>query len=266
MARHAIWHLVLEEPHLRSLLNRPDLAGTWKGPPCQTNRSRAVHKLRRVRALIVPIKSFVRAKVRLSSVLSNSVREQFARNMAANVIAAHDEMPVYVVCDDGVVADFAIAAGAFVLWTPRFGLSGAVNAAIEHLGRRGITLAVVAHADLPFAHSLGTFGEEEEITLAPDRHRDGTNVAAVPTNLGFRFSYGPRSFDRHRHEAERFALSPRIIDDWRLATDIDVPDDLGLMFDFIAEGLDEVRFELPTRRDAASPTTLVRNDGEPRQP
>jgi 2-phospho-L-lactate guanylyltransferase len=216
-----------------------------------------VRKLQQVRALVVPVKSFRRAKVRLSAVLTDDAREQLARDMAASVIAASDGVPVFVVCDDGTVADFAIGEGAFVLWTPRLGLSGAVNAGIDHLRLRGFTLAVVAHADLPFAQSLGAFGEDEVITLAPDRHRDGTNVAAIPTSLGYRFAYGPASFDRHVKEADRFSVPLRVVDDWRLATDIDTPEDLGVMFDLVAGSLEDLRFDLPTRKDVDASTQAV---------
>ena len=40
-------------------------------------------------------------------------------------------------------------------------------------------------------------------TLVPDRRLDGTNVLAVPTEAGFRFAYGAGSFGRHRAEAQR---------------------------------------------------------------
>ncbi len=78
-------------------------------------------------------------------------------------------------------------------------------------------------------NDLSGFGVPSEVTLAPDREHDGTNVAAVPTATGFRFSYGPGSFDRHRAEAERLGLRLTVIDDWRLSTDVDVPADLALL-------------------------------------
>ena len=39
------------------------------------------------------------------------------------------------------------------------------------------------------------------ITLVPDRHDDGTNVLALPADVGFRFAYGPGSFRHHLAEA-----------------------------------------------------------------
>jgi 2-phospho-L-lactate guanylyltransferase len=63
----------------------------------------------------------------------------------------------------------------------------------------------------------------------PDRFRDGTNVIAVPAGGGFRFSYGPGSFERHRAEAARRDLPVVVVEDERLAADVDLPSDLALI-------------------------------------
>ena len=64
------------------------------------------------------------------------------------------------------------------------------------------------------------------ITLVSDRYGNGTNVMALPTGIGFRFSYGPGSFARHRAEAERIGISVRILDRPDLAWDVDEPADV----------------------------------------
>ena len=64
------------------------------------------------------------------------------------------------------------------------------------------------------------------VTLVPDRHDDGTNVASVPTGTGFRFAYGPGSFARHQAEADRLGLPLRVEREPRLGWDVDLPDDL----------------------------------------
>lgn len=182
-----------------------------------------------MRALLVPVKSFRQAKLRLASALDDAGREDLARRLAAIVLRAAGPMPAYVACDDGEVADWAVAHGASVLWTPRLGLSGAVSAGVAHLAAHGATLVVVAHADLPLVTSLAEFGTEGTITLAPDHRLDGTNVAAVPAAAGFGFAYGPGSFARHRAEALRIGLRPTVVYDWRLACDVDVPSDLAVL-------------------------------------
>jgi 2-phospho-L-lactate guanylyltransferase len=180
------------------------------------------------RAVLVPVKSFRAAKLRLATVLDTHAREAFARELASRVISAAAPLPVLVVCDDDDVATWATEHGASVAWTPGLGLSAAVMAGVERLCADGVALAIVAHADLPFAAGLATLGEAGTVTLVPDRRRDGTNVAAVPTGAGFCFAYGAGSFERHRLEAARLGLPCQIVYDRRLAIDIDLPEDLAL--------------------------------------
>jgi 2-phospho-L-lactate guanylyltransferase len=179
------------------------------------------------RALLVPVKSFARAKLRLAAVLEPEERAALARRLAAGVLAAAGDLSRFVACDDEIVASWAGEHDAEVLWTPGLGLSGAVTEGVRRLGRRGFGHVVVAHADLPFAAGLDRLGEEGEVTLAPDRKMQGTNVAALPSDAGFVFSYGAGSFERHRREAARLGLPCTVVRDWRLAVDVDLPDDLA---------------------------------------
>jgi 2-phospho-L-lactate guanylyltransferase len=181
------------------------------------------------RALLVPVKSFSRAKLRLAGVLGPAERESLARRLAAGVLAASGSARRHVACDDDVVARWAEDHGAEVLWTPGLGLSGAVTEGVRRLAERGVAHVIVAHSDLPFAEELDRFGEEGHVTLAPDRRMQGTNVAALPPAAGFVFAYGAGSFDRHREEAARIGLPCRVVHDWRLAWDVDLPDDLALV-------------------------------------
>jgi 2-phospho-L-lactate guanylyltransferase len=182
-----------------------------------------------VRALLVPVKSFRLAKLRLAGELDQEERWRLARELAEIVVSAAHGAPVYVVCDDGEVADWAVDRAATVLYAPRLELSAAVEAGVRHLAEEGFSLAVVSHADLPLVSDLSGFGSPSEVTLAPDRWHDGTNVAAVPTEAGFHFSYGPGSFERHVAEAARLGLHCTVVDDPRLSSDIDLPVDLALM-------------------------------------
>ncbi|HWD25436.1 MAG TPA: hypothetical protein VG368_08205 [Acidimicrobiales bacterium] len=204
-----------------------------------------------MRAILVPVKSFRRAKHRLASVLTEPAREHLARRLAQIVLDVNGSEDLFVACDDGDVADWASAAGAFVLWTPDLGLSGAVETGVAYLAREGFDLAVVTHSDLPMMPSLREFGEPESVTLAPDRTLDGTNVAAVPTRSGFHFAYGAGSFSRHRAEAIRLGLPLHAIYDPRLATDIDVAEDLGFVEAILKEAPDVELDPTSTRHNAA---------------
>lgn len=179
-------------------------------------------------AVVVPVKAFGQAKLRLAPALSPASRASLARAMATQVVAAAGSLPVTVVCDDEDVRTWASEVGAQVRWTPGLGLDGAVAAGVEWVAGQGADRVVVAHADLPLAtgldHVVGTSG----VVIVSDRHLDGTNVLAIPARCGFRFAYGPGSFARHRAEAARLGLAVELLDDEVLSWDVDVPADLTL--------------------------------------
>jgi 2-phospho-L-lactate guanylyltransferase len=177
-------------------------------------------------AVLVPVKAFADAKVRLAPALPAPERARLAREMAGHVLDAALPLPTAVVCDDSEVADWARAKGALVVWEPGRGLNGAVQAGVERLAGAGAGHVIVAHADLPFAGSLAWAARFPGVTLVPDRRDDGTNVAAVPTGAGFAFSYGPGSFQRHGAEARRLGLGLRVVREPLLAFDVDEPADL----------------------------------------
>lgn len=176
--------------------------------------------------VVVPVKAFSEAKARLAAVLDPEERRALARRMAETVLAAAHDLPAVVVCDDDAVRQWASSTGAEALWTPGLGLDAAVTAGVEHLADRGVTSVVVAHADLPLARDLRWVAAFGGVTVIPDRHLDGTNVICVPSRSGFTFSYGPRSFERHRAEAARLGLPVRVVPDPELGWDVDVPEDL----------------------------------------
>jgi 2-phospho-L-lactate guanylyltransferase len=178
--------------------------------------------------VLIPVKSFTEAKVRLADALPASERAALARAMGARVITAAGQLPVSVVCDDEDVAAWAVGLGAAVIWSPGVGLNGAVTDGVLRLAASGAIEVIVAHADLPLADDLARLSGFAGVTFVPDRHGDGTNVLCVPTGVDFRFAYGPGSFARHRDEADRLALPYRVLRDPRLGWDVDVPADLDL--------------------------------------
>lgn len=182
-------------------------------------------------AVLVPVKAFAHAKQRLSDALDPTARQALTMAMAATVLRAAGPLRTAVVCDDDDVRAWAEAHGAEAIWTPELGLNGAVEAGVAHLARRGVERVVVAHADLPLATDLAWLADGDGVTLVPDRHGDGTNVACVPSGAGFAFAYGAGSFTAHRAEAGRLGLTVRLVPDRRLGWDVDLPADLAVPAD-----------------------------------
>ena len=177
-------------------------------------------------AVLIPVKAFRNAKLRLAPALDPAARAALARTMAALVVRAAGGLAVAVVCDDDEVAAWATDQGAQVIWSPGRGLNGAVTDGVATLAGQGRVTAIVAHADLPHALDLTWLADRPGVTLVPDRWGDGTNVIVVPCAAGFGFSYGSGSFARHRAEAERLGLPVTVERVPRLAWDVDVPADL----------------------------------------
>lgn len=178
------------------------------------------------RAVLVPVKAFAVAKLRLAPALGPEERVALARSMATRVVLAAGQLPVAVVCDDTEVADWARGLGALVVWAPERGLNHAVQDGVGRLASLGVRHVTVAHGDLPLADDLAWVGDWPGATLIPDRRQDGTNVIAVPTGSGFVFSYGPGSFGRHLAEARRVGLAVRVEHPSTLSWDVDLPSDL----------------------------------------
>lgn len=180
--------------------------------------------------VLVPVKAFGRAKLRLAEALEGPARAALAREMADRVLSAAAPLPVAVICDDDDVAAWAESRGARVLWRPGHGLNGAVNDAVATVAGEGVDRVLVSHADLPLATGFDELlsVDGDGVVLVPDRHEDGTNVASVPAASGFTFAYGPRSFAAHSKEAERLGLPLTVERPPRLTWDVDVPADLLL--------------------------------------
>ena len=176
--------------------------------------------------MLVPVKSFQRAKLRLAGALPAVERALLARAMATRVVHAAGALPVAVVCDDPGVAEWAADLGAVVVETPGHGLNRAVHTGVDLLAAAGARRVIVAHADLALAVELTWVARFDGVTLVPDRRDDGTNVLCLPTGGSFRFSYGPGSFRRHGHEARRLGLPVRVVREPLLGHDVDVPADL----------------------------------------
>ncbi len=180
-------------------------------------------------AVLIPIKAFINAKVRLANILDTNQRQALAKRMAMQVISAAGALGVYVVCDNEEVKEWSMLQGAEVIFTPGLGLNGAVEHGVKALCAQGIKRVIVSHADLPLAKDLPTLvaSQQNSITLVPDRIKDGTNVVVIPSDIGFRFSYGPGSFLAHCKEVKRLGCALVVKEDPSLTLDVDLPSDLA---------------------------------------
>lgn len=182
-------------------------------------------------AVLVPVKAFSMAKGRLSGVLTPDDRRRLARWLADRVVAAASAAPVFVVCDDEDVRNWAIERGAAALWTAELGLNGAVDDGVAAITERGFDHVIVSHADLPLPSRLLDVARVGTATFVPDPNGDGTNVMSFPLHRaggprGTAASYGPGSFVRHRNAAVAAGIPVEVRIDVELSLDLDTPTDL----------------------------------------
>lgn len=167
------------------------------------------------------------AKGRLAETLTPSQRAQLAQDCARAVVRAASPLSVYVACSDPDVAQWATAQGAQVIHCDTPGLDTAVATARSVLVSDGFDHIIVAHADLPLAHTFTHIARQGHVTMVTDRHSDGTNVLSFPLRSDFYTAYGPGSLDNHIQIAQSAELPWAIITDTSLELDLDTAEDLS---------------------------------------
>ncbi|WP_122089071.1 2-phospho-L-lactate guanylyltransferase [Halalkalicoccus subterraneus] len=180
-------------------------------------------------------------KSRLSGVLDREERRQFARAMLGDTLAAIRAAGG----DPEVLATAPLDADGPVTVDDR-ALTEAVNGAF---GPETETAVVMADLPLATPEALrALFEVSGDVVLAPGRG-GGTN-AIVARHPDFRVDYHGGSFLKHRAAAAGLG-SVEVVDSYRLATDVDEPDDLVEVLlhgeGRAADWLRDVGFELVRR-------------------
>jgi 2-phospho-L-lactate guanylyltransferase len=177
---------------------------------------------------VVPVKGFARGKSRLAPALADDARAGLARRLFEHVLdaLAGGVDGILVATDADEVA--AAARGAAVRRDgDAVGLAAVVDAALADVAARGATRALVLMADLPRVTAADVRAvlaglDRAPVVVVPDRHRRHTNALALapPTRIATAFGTGA-SFAAHRAAAGAIVL-----DNERIAWDVDEPGDL----------------------------------------
>lgn len=171
--------------------------------------------------VIVPF-SGADPKTRLDSLLSGAERHRLARAMLSDVLGAVEAAGAEptVLATEPVDPDLVGRKWVVVDERP---LSTAVNARLNE--REGPTAVVMADLALATPDALaGLFATEGEVVIAPGRG-GGTN-ALVVRHPGFRVDYHGASYLDHRERAREVGARVETVDSFRLATDVDEPEDV----------------------------------------
>jgi 2-phospho-L-lactate guanylyltransferase len=177
---------------------------------------------------IVPVKGLAGAKTRLAPLLSAEERARLVVEMLDGVLTACREASAI----DGtllVTPDPALAPdGASVLVDAGTGHADAVALALADPRAAAGALVVMADCPLVTAESLDALAASAR-PLALARARDGgVNALALQEVDGFRPRFGV-PFGTTVADARAAGYDPVVLDDPRLALDVDLPEDYELL-------------------------------------
>jgi 2-phospho-L-lactate guanylyltransferase len=186
---------------------------------------------------LIPVKGFSNAKQRLAPLLSRVEREILAeamfRDTLDQVFKVAGLESVHVVTPDNLVAAIASSHGAkVILEIEEKGETAAVDFARSRMKQEGIDGVLVVPADIPLLragdieHLLENSKPAPSALLVPSHDRMGTNalVLSPPDIIGLRFGYD--SFSYHLSQVAARQLPAHVIENERIALDIDEPKDL----------------------------------------
>jgi 2-phospho-L-lactate guanylyltransferase len=186
---------------------------------------------------VLPVKAFARGKSRLGGVLSDPVREVFARGLFEHVLStfmqSSEVRGVVVITEDAGVRAFAERHGALVEADPAVrGLAAVVDAGLARAFAEGARAAMVTMADLPClagedVSAVATALRECDLVITPDLVRAGTNMLAMRSTHRFATRFGREdSFAQHLAVANEHGFRAHILERRGLCFDVDGPDDL----------------------------------------
>ncbi len=187
---------------------------------------------------VVPAKSLGEAKQRLAGVLTVVERQDLARAMLGDVLAALAAVPglagILAVTRDAELAAIGRSFGAHIMTDLRHeGPTSAVTMAATWLAAEGAPGMIAIPADVPLvtpveiAEILGTMGPSPAMTLVPALADMGSNAVALSPPDAIPLRFGLRSFFLHQEAALERGIAPQILRLPGLGLDVDRPDDLA---------------------------------------
>ncbi len=186
---------------------------------------------------VVPVKGLTETKGRLAGELFPQERSVLTLETLAHVIGAIqasgavDELAV--ITPDGEELD--LPGSVRVIIQKGTGLNNSLEEGRDWATESGADALLIAFADLPLllpsdvASMVHMAAEPGTVVLAPDRHRQGTNLLLThPVRLA-QFSFGQESYARHNELNRARGAEVRSYFAEGTAVDIDTPDDLALL-------------------------------------
>jgi len=181
---------------------------------------------------VLPVKTFGRAKQRLTGAFSN--RPALAAAMVADVLETLTSIDaidhVIVVTAERDAADIARSAGARVVHDPvEAGQSAAALLGIAEAAAERVLLVPGDCPSLDAGEVRTLLAHTEPVVIVPDRHGTGTNALLLTPPDVMAPAFGEGSFARHGALARAAGCEPRVVTIPSLGLDVDTPEDLAAL-------------------------------------
>jgi 2-phospho-L-lactate guanylyltransferase len=184
---------------------------------------------------LIPIKSLILAKTRLSKYLSLEERKQLVLQMLDHVITVlqlnKKIAKIIVVTPDETIKKYLASKKVVLLHEEKSGLNNALTFAaqyIDNIDKETIGLLTIL-ADLPLLtekaiDELFTLFSREDIVLAASK--DGGTNALLMKPFTLPYLFGVNSFEKYRKKAQKRNLRVRVYQNQATAFDIDTIEDV----------------------------------------
>lgn len=191
-----------------------------------------------MRTILIPVKDDAQAKTRLSEVLSFDERRLLVwamlEDVGSAVVGSTGADRIVVVTSAHRAARYARSQGWDVLVEEtQSSESASVDRASAELTAQGTASLMRLPADVPLIRSedvtdlMAVELNAPAALLVPSRDGTGTNAIIRMPPCVFPSHFGPNSFTMHRSEAARVGATTTIVENSRLALDIDEAADLA---------------------------------------
>jgi 2-phospho-L-lactate guanylyltransferase len=195
-----------------------------------------------MKALLIPIKDSANAKTRLAPLLSPEERRRLAwamfEDVSRAVAGATKADRVYLVSNFAPAIEHARRLGwQALVEEAQASESASIDWASGVLAERGVDAVLRLPADLPLVRAkdidalLTIEVSAPAAILVPSREGTGTNAILRTPPALFPSRFGPNSLALHKAEAARAGIECLIINNERIALDIDEPADLQVLIE-----------------------------------
>ena len=189
-------------------------------------------------AILIPVKLFAAAKMRLSARFSDDDRAGLASALCEDLFATIDKVrgvdQIYVTSQEDLALGWARERGWKIIpETEQVSESKSVDDASRDCEAEGVTALLRLPIDIPLVEHedieaiLEAAPSAPSVVLVPSHDGTGTNALLRSPPTVFPSSFGPNSFRKHTAAAGIRGVAVRVVQNERIGLDIDDGDDLA---------------------------------------